>query len=138
MKKRHANLSVNILFSNKAAHLIEAGSDFFLMPSRYEPCGLNQLYSLRYGTIPIAHRTGGLADTIIDVDEYPNKGTGLLFDELTPSEIRKHISRAVELYNRKEGSGCMERIRRRAMEQDFSWNASASEYIDLYERLLED
>ncbi len=138
MKKRHANLSVNILFSNKAAHLIEAGSDFFLMPSRYEPCGLNQLYSLRYGTIPIAHRTGGLADTIIDVDEYPNKGTGLLFDELTPGEIRKHISRAIELYNRKEGSGCMERIRRRAMEQDFSWNASASEYIDLYERLLGD
>jgi len=72
------------------------------------------------------------------VDEYPDKGTGLLFDELTPEEIRKHVSRAVELYNRKEGSGCMERIRRRAMEQDFSWSASANEYMDLYERLLED
>lgn len=137
-KKRHDNLSVNILFSNKAAHLIEAGSDFFLMPSRYEPCGLNQLYSLRYGTIPIAHRTGGLADTIIDVDEYPDKGTGLLFDDLTPGEIRKHVARAVELYARKEGKGCMENIRRRAMEQDFSWDASAEEYLRLYERLAKD
>jgi len=135
MKKRHKNLSVNILFSNKIAHLIEAGSDFFLMPSRYEPCGLNQLYSLRYGTIPIAHKTGGLADTIIDIDEYPDKGTGLLFETLSSEEIKKHIIRAVELYNRKEGSVCMDKIRKRAMEQDFSWNASAQEYIKLYEKL---
>lgn len=138
MKKRHGNLSVNIMFSNKAAHLIEAGSDFFLMPSHYEPCGLNQLYSLRYGTIPIAHRTGGLADTIIDVDEYPDKGTGLLFDDLTPDEIEKHIARAVELYGRKEGNGCIENIRKRAMEQDFSWSSSANEYMELYERLMKD
>lgn len=133
--KNHSNLSVNIMFSNKAAHLIEAGSDFFLMPSRYEPCGLNQLYSLRYGTIPIAHRTGGLADTIIDIDEYPDKGTGLLFDTLSAQEIKKHIARAVELYNRKNGNGCIQKIRKRAMEQDFSWDVSAKEYMLLYEKL---
>ncbi len=136
MARSHSNLSVNILFSNKAAHLVEAGSDFFLMPSRYEPCGLNQLYSLRYGTIPIAHRTGGLADTIIDIDEYPNEGTGLLFDDLNPEEIVKHIKRAVQLYNRKEGSDTLEKIRARAMDQDFSWSSSANEYIKVYRELL--
>ncbi len=134
---KHENLSVNILFSNKVAHLVEAGSDFFLMPSRYEPCGLNQLYSLRYGTIPIAHRTGGLADTIIDVDEYPTEGTGLLFDDLTPDEIVKHIRRATELYHREEGSDTMEKIRTRAMDQDFSWSSSADEYIKVYKKLID-
>jgi starch synthase len=136
VQTRCKNLSVNILFSNKIAHLVEAGSDFFLMPSRYEPCGLNQLYSLRYGTIPIAHKTGGLADTIIDVDEYPERGTGLLFEELSAENIKKHILRAIQLYNRTEGNGCLKNIRKRAMEQDFSWEASAKEYIALYESIL--
>ncbi|MBQ7509233.1 MAG: glycogen synthase GlgA [Spirochaetales bacterium] len=130
---KHENLSVNILFSNKVAHLVEAGSDFFLMPSRYEPCGLNQLYSLRYGTIPVAHRTGGLADTITDIDEYPEEGTGLLFDTLSPAEIEKHVVRAVQLYGRKE---TMEKIRTRAMSRDFSWSSSAEEYIDIYTGVL--
>lgn len=136
IESRCKNLSVNILFSNKIAHLIEAGSDFFLMPSRYEPCGLNQLYSLRYGTIPIAHKTGGLADSIIDIDEYPEKGTGLLFDNLTAENVKKHVARAIQLYNRTEGNGCLKNIRKRAMEQDFSWEASAKEYIALYESIL--
>lgn len=136
IQSRCKNLSVNILFSNKIAHLVEAGSDFFLMPSRYEPCGLNQLYSLRYGTIPIAHKTGGLADSIIDIDEYPEKGTGLLFDELSAENIKKHVIRAIQLYNRTEGNGCLKNIRKRAMEQDFSWEASAKEYIALYESIL--
>ena len=81
----HSNLSVNLIFSNEAAHLAEAGSDFFLMPSRYEPCGLNQMYSLRYGTIPIARRTGGLRDSIVDISQ--TEGTGILFDELSMGEI---------------------------------------------------
>ena len=137
VQSRCKNLSVNILFSNKVAHLVEAGSDFFLMPSRYEPCGLNQLYSLRYGTIPIAHKTGGLADTIIDVDDNPESGTGLLFEDLTAENIKKHIARAVELYKRTEGNVSLKNIRKRAMEQDFSWEASAKEYIALYEKLTE-
>jgi starch synthase len=131
MASRNDNLSVNIMFSNKAAHLIEAGSDFFLMPSRYEPCGLNQLYSLRYGTIPIARRTGGLADTIVDVDEHPQDGTGLLFDDLTPEEIVRNVRRAVELYNRPG----FDRIIKRAMDQDFSWETSAEEYMTVYRKL---
>ena len=131
MASRNDNLSVNIMFSNRAAHLVEAGSDFFLMPSRYEPCGLNQLYSLRYGTIPIARRTGGLADTIVDVDEHPQEGTGLLFDDLTPEEISRNVKRAVSLYNR-EG---FDRIIKRAMDQDFSWETSAEEYMTVYKKL---
>lgn len=129
---RNKNLSVNILFSNKAAHLVEAGSDFFVMPSRYEPCGLNQLYSLRYGTLPIARRTGGLADTITDLEEKPQNGTGFLFDELTSENIALCIRKAVALYN----SGKMNEIRKRAMNQDFSWKNSASEYIKVYESLM--
>ncbi len=128
---RNENLSVNILFSNRAAHLVEAGADFFLMPSRYEPCGLNQLYSLRYGTLPIVRKTGGLADTVIDLDERPDEGTGLVFEELCPEEIVKHVKRAVELYNRENFGKVVER----AMKQDFSWGASAAEYIKVYERI---
>lgn len=135
LAQKHENLSVNILFSNKVAHLVEAGSDFFLMPSRYEPCGLNQLYSLRYGTIPIAHRTGGLADTIIDVDKNPKEGTGLLFDDLTEYEIVNHVHRATELFKQKEGVDSIDKIRMRAMSQDFSWSASADEYINVYKKL---
>ena len=137
LAKRHENLAVNILFSNKLAHQVEAASDFFLMPSRYEPCGLNQLYSLRYGTIPIATKTGGLADTIIDVDKYPNEGTGLLMDQLSPYEIVRHVHRATELYKRKEGADSFAKIRERAMSQDFSWSSSADEYIALYKKLIE-
>ncbi len=128
---RNNNLSVNILFSNKAAHLVEAGSDFFLMPSRYEPCGLNQLYSLRYGTIPIARQTGGLADTITDLDDDPLHGTGLLFGNLSPETIYSHVEKAVMLYQRDD----FNTIRKRAMSQDFSWSASADEYIKVYKQI---
>jgi len=136
MGEKHENLSVNILFSNKIAHLVEAGSDFFLMPSRYEPCGLNQLYSLRYGTIPIAHRTGGLADTIIDVDKAPGNGTGLLFDELSEYEIVRNVHRACELFKKNQGADSLRAVRERAMSQDFSWPASADEYINVYNKLI--
>ena len=131
MGERNANLSVNIIFSNEAAHLVEAGADFFLMPSRYEPCGLNQLYSLRYGTIPIVHKTGGLADTVVDIDEYPKKGTGLVFEDLTPETIAAEVARAAELYNNPD----FEKTVRRAMLQDFSWESSAEEYLKVYAHL---
>ncbi|MCQ2398276.1 MAG: glycogen synthase GlgA [Sphaerochaetaceae bacterium] len=134
MAERNPNLSVNIMFSNSAAHLAEAGSDFFLMPSRYEPCGLNQLYSLRYGTIPIARRTGGLADTVIDIDEFPQNGNGLLFDNLCPQEIEKSVLRAVKLY----GNENFKEIIRRAMSRDSSWDASADEYIEVFCELKKD
>lgn len=122
----HENLSVNLIFSNEAAHLVEAGSDFFLMPSRYEPCGLNQMYSLRYGTIPIARRTGGLADSIVDLAE--SEGTGILFDEMTGSAIYSAVQRAVSIYD----SETISTIRKRGMAVDFSWINSAEEYMKVY------
>lgn len=124
------NLSVNLIFSNEAAHLVEAGSDFFLMPSRYEPCGLNQMYSLRYGTIPIARRTGGLSDSIVDIGS--EEGTGILFDEMSGSKIYEAIGRAVELYAR--GAEPITSIRKRGMRVDFSWLNSAQLYMEVYKQ----
>ncbi len=128
---RYENLSVQILFSNELAHQVEAGSDFFLMPSRYEPCGLNQLYSLRYGTIPVARRTGGLADSIIDLDAHPETGTGILFDQLTEHGILESVARAIGWWQR--GTAEIEKIRRRGMLWDSSWQHSAQRYQTLYQ-----
>ena len=101
-----------------------------MMPSRYEPCGLNQMYSLRYGTLPIAHRTGGLADTISNFDQDNGAGTGFLFDLMTPRAIYDTAGWAVwAWYNRPDQIRAM---RERAMKQDFSWDASALEYESLY------
>ena len=133
MADTHPNLSVNIAFSNKVAHETEGAADFFLMPSRYEPCGLNQMYSLVYGTLPVAHRTGGLADTIIDITDNPEKGTGFLFPDLSLDSILDGVERAVRFYKDKAG---MEKAIRNAMTTDFSWDRSASEYIDLYSTLI--
>jgi starch synthase len=126
----HQNLSVNLIFSNTAAHLVEAGSDFFLMPSRYEPCGLNQMYSLRYGTVPIARRTGGLADSIVDCDDDPVGGTGILFSEMSGKAIFEAVARAVQHYA--EGPQHMLPICIRGMEVDFSWRQSAQEYMRIF------
>lgn len=128
----HSNLSVNLIFSNEAAHLAEAGSDFFLMPSRYEPCGLNQMYSLRYGTIPIARRTGGLRDSIVDISQP--EGTGILFDELSMGEIYGAIERGVTLYQ--DNYEMFKTIRKRGMGVDFSWLNSAQEYVRIYNKVL--
>ncbi len=132
LSQLHENLSVNLIFSNEAAHLVEAGSDFFLMPSRYEPCGLNQMYSMRYGTIVVARKTGGLADSIVDVSE-PD-GTGFLFDEISGSAMFTTVQRAISLYyeNREE----LEAIRIRGMERDFSWTHSALEYMKVYNTII--
>jgi len=127
----HDNLSVNLIFSNEAAHLVEAGSDFFLMPSRYEPCGLNQMYSLRYGTIPIARRTGGLSDSIVDLDE--ENGTGILYDTQSGSEIFNAVQRAISLYTSNKDE--ISTIRKRGMAVDFSWINSAEDYSKVYETI---
>jgi starch synthase len=123
---------VKIGYSERISHLIEAGSDFFLMPSQYEPCGLNQMYSLAYGTLPIVRRTGGLADTVENFDEDTGGGTGFMFDELTPSSIYNTVGWAVwAWYNRRED---IEKMRLRGMKQDFSWEKSAEKYVELYEK----
>ncbi len=134
LAKRYSNLSVNIIFSQEASHLVEGASDFFLMPSRYEPCGLNQMYSLRYGTLPIVHETGGLKDTVVDIDSDIHHGNGFSFKDLSSDEIVKTVKRALTFYSRDEKS--VLEARRRGMNTDFSWNESAQKYIKIYERIL--
>ncbi len=130
------NLSVRITYNNKLSHLIEAGADFFMMPSRYEPCGLNQLYSLKYGTLPIVRRTGGLADTVTESSRANPVGTGFLFDEVSPKALLKILEEACTVWYK--DPELIEKMKRKAMEEDFSWGPSASEYIKVYERALKE
>lgn len=125
------NLSARIVFSNEVAHRVEGASDFFLMPSRYEPCGLNQMYSLHYGTLPIAHETGGLKDTIIDIGCDKINGQGFLFSQMNPEEIEKTMDRAIEFYYNAPADE-IESARKRGMREDFTWVKSANLYNDLY------
>lgn len=124
---------IALKFDNRLAHQIEAGSDFFLMPSRYEPCGLNQMYSLKYGTIPVVRATGGLADTVVEYDPKSEKGNGFVFQEPDPKEFFWAIMRGRELYARKPD---WIKMVVRAMQMDFSWDRSAKEYIALYEKMV--
>jgi starch synthase len=122
-------------FDNGRAHRIEAGSDFFIMPSRFEPCGLNQMYSLRYGTLPIVRATGGLRDTVQNYDESSGGGTGFMFEDLHPDALANTIGWAVSTwFDRPDHIATM---RRRAMAQDFSWDRAARQYLDLYLRAYE-
>jgi len=120
-------------FDNELAHLIEAGSDIFLMPSRYEPCGLNQMYSLRYGTVPLVRKTGGLADTVEDFDETTKQGTGFVFEDYTSDELLKTVKRAVSAFSRKR---LWYKLVKQGMVKDYSWDRSAREYLDVYRRAL--
>jgi starch synthase len=124
-------LTVHIGHSEPLAHRIEAASDFFLMPSRFEPCGLNQLYSLRYGTLPIARATGGLRDTIDPYDESSGSGTGFLFNDLTPNALHGAVGWACSTYYDRPRH--MAAMVRRAMLQDFSWKVSAARYRECYQ-----
>ena len=134
LDRRFPNLSVHIGFSEEYAHLIEGGSDFFLMPSRYEPCGLNQMYSLRYGTLPIVRRTGGLADTVIDLDDENSRPNGFIFDEISGASVFDAAARAVHTYRTRPET--IELMRKNAMQEDFSWDQSAQRYIELYRYAL--
>ena len=122
-----------IKFDNTLAHLIEAGSDIFLMPSLYEPCGLNQMYSLRYGTVPVVRETGGLADTVTDDDEFRGRGVGFSFAAYEPEAFVDAVQRAVRAYNDRER---WRAIVYRGMKRDHSWAASALRYNDLYRAAL--
>ena len=117
-------------FDDGLAHRIEAGSDFFLMPSRFEPCGLNQMYSLRYGTLPIVRATGGLIDTVENYDENRGSGTGFMFSDLTAPGLTNTIGWALSTYFDRPTH--IERMRQTAMAQDFSWSRAAGEYEQLY------
>jgi starch synthase len=119
-----------IAYDNRLAHLVEAGSDIFLMPSRYEPCGLNQIYSLRYGTVPVVRATGGLDDTIVPFNLEHGTGTGFKFWEYSGGALLHAIREALHYYS---DDGVWKRIQLNGMAQDFSWNTSAAEYAKLYE-----
>jgi len=131
-KKNPQKLSINLTYDDKMAHLIEAGSDIFLMPSRYEPCGLNQIYSLKYGTVPIVSAVGGLFDTVEDLDEENDEGTGFIIETLSAKEIVKAVKRAVDYYKKTEQ---WTNLQKRIMEEDFSWEISAKRYLDIYNRI---
>lgn len=120
-------------YDNKLAHLIEAGCDAFLMPSKYEPCGLNQMYSLRYGTIPIVRRTGGLADTVQLYQRDTGEGTGIVFEHFDADAVRWALAYALELWADRPA---WERMQSNAMAQDFSWERQTGTYEELYHRLL--
>jgi starch synthase len=136
---RHpAHFSVRIGYDETRAHLIEAGSDIFLMPSRFEPCGLNQMYSLRYGTVPVARRTGGLADTIVDASAEAlanGDATGFLFDHADADALGDALERAIELYQR--APECWRQLMRTGMAQDLSWQASAEHYQAFYQEAID-
>lgn len=123
--------NVYIGYNEQLSHRMYAGADFLLMPSRVEPCGLNQLYAMRYGTIPLVRITGGLADTVIDFGNAG--GYGVTFQHASIGDITHAIYRAVELYQDQER---MQHLREKLMELNFSWDKSASDYINLYESLI--
>jgi starch synthase len=129
-------LAVRLEFSNELAHRIEAGADIFIMPSQYEPCGLNQLYSLKYGTIPVVRATGGLADTVVDATEQTlgnGTATGFAFEDYTSLELAAALERACRAY---ASPDIWSQLIQTGMQQDWSWAHSADQYGVLYERAL--
>jgi starch synthase len=131
-KKYPDKVKAYLRFDDALAHRIEAASDIFLMPSRWEPCGLNQLYSLKYGTVPVVRKVGGLADTVADWDAKTQRGTGFVFAEYTAEAMMEAITRAVEAYSHKR---IWTKIMKAGMTQDFSWESSAKTYAGLFEQL---
>ena len=134
--KHPQKLAVKLEFSNSLAHQIEAAADIFLMPSEYEPCGLNQQYSMRYGAVPVVHETGGLADTVVDATPeniVDGRACGFYFERYTVENLETCLARAVDMFlNRKD---IWEQLVETGMRQDWSWTASAKQYEDLYYRI---
>ena len=133
--KKHnpKQIGLHIGFDNELAHLIEAGSDMYLMPSRYEPCGLNQMYSLKYGTVPIVRATGGLDDSVEQYNPETKTGTGFKFIAYDKSHLIDAVNLAVKVYKDKPA---WTQLMKNGMKQDFSWKASAKKYINLYKKVL--
>jgi starch synthase len=126
-------VSITLSFDDTLARRIYAGSDLFLMPSHYEPCGLGQLIALRYGAIPLVRRTGGLADTVSDADKNP-QGNGFVFTAPTAKALLKTLDRALKRYHDHDDWADLVQ---RAMSGDFSWEQSAGRYVEIYKRAQE-
>jgi starch synthase len=133
-RRKVPGFSFNLRFDNDLAAQIYAGSDIFLMPSQYEPCGLGQLIALRYGTLPVVHRTGGLADTVVDPDADEAAANGFSFDDYSPAAFRDAIGRALAAYRSPDR---WKRLVRNAMTADHSWDSSARRYAELYRNYIE-
>jgi len=135
LQKKYSNkISLNQAFDETLAHMIEAGSDIFLMPSSYEPCGMNQMYSLKYGTIPIVHKVGGLAETIKEYNPEDKSGNGFVFEKYNGKDLLRAVKRALKLYKK---SDAWKELQISAMQEDFSWDKSAQNYLDLYIKMHE-
>ena len=135
LRRNHPDrVGVFIGFNEPLSHLIVAGSDLMLVPSRYEPCGLVQMHAMRYGTLPVVHRTGGLADTVRDEDEHPGAGTGFVFDGIEAGRLAHAVHRAMIL--RAGSRDAWVDLQRRAMAEDFSWDRAAAGYTGLYQAAL--
>ncbi len=132
-KKNPDKISHNQAFDETLAHMIEAGSDLFLMPSVYEPCGMNQMYSLKYGTIPIVFNVGGLAETITEFNAEDNSGNGFVFEKYHVKDLVRAIKRAMKIYKKKDQWRELQLV---AMKQDFSWTQSAEKYLNIYNTIL--
>ena len=132
-KKYPKKLYLKIGYDEALSHQIQAGVDIFLMPSFFEPCGLTQLYSLKYGTLPIAFHTGGLIDTIIDLKKNPDKGTGFLFDKFDANCLNKHFKEAISLFKKKD---LWRKAQIRAMKKDFSWDKPGQAFKKIFEELI--
>jgi starch synthase len=130
-KKYPLYVGAKIVYDDRLAHKIEGGADMFLMPSRFEPCGLNQIYSLKYGTVPIVRSTGGLDDTILDYSESSH-GNGFKFVGYTPEELLRVVRRALQVY---QAPKKWRSLMKNCMTYDFSWNHSAQRYVELYQSL---
>ena len=126
-------VAVRIAYDNALAHKIEAGADMFLMPSHYEPCGLNQIYSLKYGTVPVVRATGGLDDTIEPWDAARGTGTGFKFRDYTGAALLLTVQQALDAFRDRAG---WQKLMRNGMSQDFSWDHSAREYVQLYQKII--
>ncbi|MFH2009533.1 MAG: glycogen synthase GlgA [bacterium] len=131
----HRQCAVTIGYDELVSHRLVAGADFMLVPSRYEPCGLTQLYSQRYGTVPIVRATGGLADSVVDDSTHPGRSTGYAFKELDPAALLRAIGRAVNTYH--TAPGRLNEMIRRCMIKDFGWSGSAAQYAGVYQRAVD-
>ncbi|MFP4430727.1 MAG: glycogen synthase [Spirochaetaceae bacterium] len=131
---RRENVVGRFTFDDGLSHLFGAAADFFLMPSKWEPCGLSQIYALRYGTVPIVTKTGGLRDTVDDLSEDYSRGTGIVIPKLEPEGILEALRRALALYQGPPGA--LEALRKRCMEKRFTWDASAAGYFEVYEEAI--
>jgi starch synthase len=127
-------LRVRLAYDDTLARRIYAGSDLFLMPSRYEPCGLGQMLALRYGSVPVVRRTGGLADTVIDHDAKTGTGTGFVFADYSSDALVACVQRAIAVYGQ---PAAWKRLMRTGMQNDFSWKHSAQEYVTIYKKAME-